>query len=78
MIKNSMEEISSVVWYSMELSSSITYFLRKLPKTRRYTLKCVMRPPAGDRITFSERETLYVATLPVKKRSDPLCAKMTL
>jgi hypothetical protein len=46
MIKKSKEEISSVVWYSMELSSSLTYFLRRLPKTRRYTLKCVRCPPA--------------------------------
>jgi hypothetical protein len=30
----------------MELSSSLTYFHRKLPKTRRYTLKCVTRSPA--------------------------------
>jgi hypothetical protein len=42
-----MEEISSVLWDTTELISSVTYFLRKLPKSRRYTLKCVTRPPAA-------------------------------
>jgi hypothetical protein len=41
----------------MEFISSITYFLRKLPKTRLYTLKCVMRPPAGDQATHLFRKS---------------------
>ena len=44
-VKNYIE-IYSVASDATEFISSVSYFQRRLPKTRRYTLKCVTRLPA--------------------------------
>ncbi len=65
-------EIYSVASDATEFISWLTYFQRRLPKTRRYTLKCVTRPPAGKpgHTPFSEiqdYDLLYLQILVCSK-----------